>query len=498
MIKMKQEPFERGAGTLLPVASLPSDYGIGTFGKAAYDFLDFLYKSGQKYWQVLPIGPTGYGDSPYQSFSAFAGNPYFIDLDILIEEDLLSEEDIEGVDWGEHQSTIDYGKIYLNRYKVLKIAFSRFESKNTSYKDFCEKNKFWLDDYSEYMAIKDSFQGLEWSKWPEDIRSREEEALKEYREKLEDDIEYWKFLQYKFTEQLICLKNYAHEKGITIIGDIPIYVALDSADVWANIKEFQMDKEKKPTMVAGVPPDIFSDTGQLWGNPLYDWDYMENNNFSWWRDRMKYSALLYDIIRIDHFIGIIRYYAVKFGEKTALNGIWKDGPGEKLINAINEEIGESKIIVEDLGIITERVKKIMKESGYPGMRILQFGFDSDARNDNLARNFPENSVVYGGTHDNETLRGYFQNLSTQERTKARKFLNVKQNRFLVWKTIEAGFKSKANTVIFQMQDYLELDNSARMNFPSTIGGNWVWRLVPSQISDDLIHKIRKLTENTKR
>lgn len=498
MINIKQEPFARGAGTLLPVASLPSNYGIGTLGKAAYDFVDFLHETGQKYWQVLPIGPTGYGDSPYQSFSAFAGNPYFIDLDILIQEKLLSDKDIEGVDWGDSEDTIDYGKIYINRYRILKIAFSRFDTNKVSYKDFCEKNKFWLDDYSEYMAIKDSFEGMEWSKWPENIRNREENALNEYRVKLSDDIKYWKFLQYKFTEQLICLKKYAHEKSITIIGDIPIYVAMDSADVWANIEEFQMDEDRKPTMVAGVPPDIFSDTGQLWGNPLYDWEHMKENDFKWWRSRMKYSSLLYDIIRIDHFIGIIRYYAVDSEEKTAMNGIWKDGPGEDLINAINEEIGESKIIVEDLGIITEKVKKIMKESGYPGMRLLQFGFDGDPRNGNLSRNFPENSVVYGGTHDNETLRGYFQNLTTKERAKARKVLNIKQNRFFVWKTIESGFKSKANTVIFQMQDYLELDNSARMNFPSTIGGNWTWRLLSGQINSALIKKLRKLTEDTNR
>ena len=498
MINKIQEPFERGAGTLLPVASLPSNYGIGTFGKAAYDFVDFLHKSGQKYWQVLPIGPTGYGDSPYQSFSAFAGNPYFIDFDFLIEENLLDISDIEKINWGDNPSLIDYGKIYENRYSVLRVAFKNFNTSDESFIEFCDANSFWLDDYSDYMAIKDLFKGVEWLKWPEDIRNRDKDALENYRIKLSDDIMFWKFLQFKFIVQLNQLKKYAHNKNITIIGDIPIYVALDSSDVWANLKEFQMDESKKPTMVAGVPPDMFSSTGQLWGNPLYDWDYMKADNFSWWRKRMKYSALLYDIIRIDHFIGIVHYYSIKYGEETAMNGFWKDGPGHDLINSINEEIGSSKIIAEDLGVVTQKVKQLLKDSGYPGMRLLQFGFDSDARNENLAKHCPSNSVVYGGTHDNETLRGYFQNLDSKSRAKARKMLDIKQNRFFVWKVIESGFKSKANTVIFQIQDYLELDNSARMNVPSTIGGNWCWRLLPSQISDDLIHKIENLIKITKR
>ena len=498
MIKKRQEPFERGAGTLLPVASLPSNYGIGTFGKSAYDFIDFLYKSDQKYWQVLPLGPTGYGDSPYQSFSAYAGNPYFIDLDLLIDDNLLTSDNLNGIDWGKCPNEVDYSKIYNNRYKILKIAFKKFNIDDLSYKEFCKENKFWLDDYSEYMAIKDFFGGIEWLAWPEDIQNRDKEALKKINIELEEDIKFWKFLQYKFIEQLYNLKNYANKKNITIIGDIPIYVALDSADVWANKKEFQINDNNKPSMVAGVPPDLFSSTGQLWGNPLYDWDYMKNDNFNWWRKRIRYSTLLYDILRIDHFVGIIHYYCVDYTEETALNGIWKQGPGYDLINAINDEISDSKIIAEDLGIITHEVKKLLELSGYPGMRILQFGFDSNNQNENLAKQCPENSVVYGGTHDNETLSGFFQNLSINERAKARKMLNIKQNKYLVWKVIEAGFKSKANTVIFQMQDYLQLDNSSRMNFPSTIGGNWSWRLRTNQIDDELVKKIKKLSNITKR
>lgn len=499
MIDKKQEPFKRGAGTLLPVASLPSNYGIGTFGKAAYDFVDFLENSGQKYWQVLPIGPTGYGDSPYQSFSAFSGNPYFIDLDILIEEKLLKKEDLEEIHWGDSIDCIDYEKIYLNRFKVLKKAFKNSDLEHDKeYADFCEENRYWLEDYSLYMAIKDSFGGIEWLKWPDDIRLREEKALKKYSENLSEDVEFWKFTQYKFTQQLLKLKDYAHAKNITIIGDIPIYVALDSADVWAHTNEFQMDEDRRPTLVAGVPPDMFSKTGQLWGNPLYDWEYMKKDNYSWWRKRMKYSATLYDIIRIDHFIGIVRYYTIKYGETTALKGVWKEGPGYSLLNAINEEVGDSKIIAEDLGVVTEKVIEVLKNSGYPGMRLLQFGFDGNARNSNLPKRCPENSVVYGGTHDNETLRGYFKGTDPKTRAHARKHFRMKHNKNIVWSIIEAGYGSKANTVIFQIQDYLELDNSARMNIPSTIGGNWCWRLLPNQLDSELAQKIKALAEKTKR
>lgn len=499
MIDKKQEPFKRGAGTLLPVASLPSNYGIGTFGKAAYEFVDFLEESGQKYWQVLPIGPTGYGDSPYQSFSAFSGNPYFIDLDILIEEQLLKKEDLEEINWGDNIDCIDYEKIYLNRFKVLKKAFKNSDLKcDKEYADFCEENSYWLEDYSLYMAIKDSFGGIEWLKWPDDIRLREEKALKKYSENLSEDVEFWKFTQYKFTQQLLKLKDYAHSKNITIIGDIPIYIALDSADVWAHTNEFQMDEDRRPTLVAGVPPDMFSKTGQLWGNPLYDWEYMKKDNYSWWRKRMKYSAKLYDIIRIDHFIGIVRYYTIKYGEKTALKGVWKEGPGYSLLNAINEEVGDSKIIAEDLGVVTEKVIEVLKNSGYPGMRLLQFGFDGNARNSNLPKRCPENSVVYGGTHDNETLKGYFQNADPKTRANARKYFRMKHNKHIVWSIIEAGYSSKANTVIFQIQDYLELDNRARMNIPSTIGGNWCWRLLPNQLDLELAQKIKVLAEKTKR
>ena len=495
----KQKPLKRGSGTLLPVASLPSSYGIGTFGKSAYDFIDFLKQSKQKYWQVLPLGPTGYGDSPYQSFSAFAGNPYFIDLEILIQEDLIQREDAEAINWGDSPDRVDYAKIYENRFDILRKAFSKSSHKEEKdYLDFCTQNSFWLDDYSLYMAIKDYFGGVEWLKWPEDIRLRKPQALEIYCEKLKEEIEFWNFTQYKFTSQFQDLRNYAKKSEIEIIGDIPIYVALDSADTWVNTDQFQMDEDHRPLIVAGVPPDMFSKTGQLWGNPIYDWDYMKKDDFSWWRKRMKYSASLYDIIRIDHFIGIINYYSVKYGAKTAMGGEWKKGPGEDLLSAINQATGDTLIIAEDLGVVTPEVTRVLKLSGYPGMRLMQFGFDANPRNTNLAKYFDENSVVYPGTHDNETLRGYFENATDKTRANARKILRTKRNRDLVWLLIETAFKSRASTVIFQIQDYLELDNRARTNIPSTIGGNWSWRLLPGQASSELGQRIGKLAEKYKR
>lgn len=499
MINKKQKPFRRGAGTLLPVASLPSSYGIGSFGKAAYEFIDFLKDAKQKYWQVLPLGPTGYGDSPYQNFSAFAGNPYFIDLDILIAENLITLEDATSVKWSENAALVDYGQIYKERFKLLKKAFKNSSHTDTlEYKQFCEENTFWLGEYSLFMAIKNHFGGIEWLKWPDDIRLREEAAVRKYEEKLHEEVECWSFTQFKFYQQWHLLREYANGNGIKIIGDIPIYVALDSSDIWVNTREFQMDDDHRPTLVAGVPPDMFSKTGQLWGNPLYDWDYMKKDNFSWWRKRMRCSVKLYDIIRIDHFIGIVNYYTINVKESTALNGVWKKGPGSDLINAINDEIGDAHIIAEDLGAVTNEVIQILDESGYPGMKLLEFGFDCNPRNSNRPRYFKENSVVYGGTHDNETLKGYFQSVDAKTRSYARKAMRLKGNRGLVLSMIAAGYKSKANTVIFQLQDYLELDNTARINIPSTIGGNWVWRLLPGQTTPQLAAKIRTLVEKTKR
>lgn len=481
----------RGAGILLPVFSLPSPYGIGTLGKNAYDFIDFLKASGQMYWQVLPVGPTSYGDSPYQSFSAFAGNPYFIDIKLLEEEGLLAKGDAEKYDWGGDANYIDYAKIYESRFKVLGAAF-RHGAKSSGYENFCEKNAYWLDDYSFFMALKCYFGGCEWLRWPEDIRRREPAGIHKYMGLLADEIDFWKFCQYKFYEEWYGLKDYANSKGIKIIGDIPIYVALDSADVWCHTDQFQLDADLRPVKVAGVPPDLFSATGQLWGNPIYDWGVMEKDGFSWWKSRMRLSAEIYDVVRIDHFIGIVKYYSIPAGDKTAENGEWVCGPGQKLTDAINSVLGSSSIIAEDLGVAIPEVKKLLKSCGYPGMKIIQNAFDGNPDNDHLPYNFERNMVVYGGTHDNETLAGAFNRKSGKELKLVFDYLNVSSEKDIPWAVIRTANGSVANTVIFQMQDILELPNTARINIPSTIGKNWRWRMTGGELTPELSKKLYEL------
>lgn len=492
----KQQPFKRGAGVLLPISSLPSPYGIGTFGKQAYEFVDFLEAAGQSYWQVLPICPTSYGDSPYQSFSAFSGNPYFIDLDMLIQQDLLTNEEANACNWGDNPTSVDYAKIYEQRFRVLKLAFQRSEHQSTiEFQQFQKKHSFWLDDYALYIALKRYFGGKEWLKWPKDIRFRAKKALYEYRLKLAEEIEFCKFCQYEFYRQWGMLKKYANQKGIQIVGDIPIYVAMDSTDVWVYHDQFQLDESRKPVRVAGVPPDMFSSTGQLWGNPLYDWEKMEKNGFHWWKERMSISSKLYDVIRIDHFIGIVRYYSIPAQDDTAQNGEWMKGPGEKLIAAIEHSVGKTQIIAEDLGVVTPAVHKLLKKRGYPGMKLLEFAFDSNGTNRNLPCHYHKNSVVYGGTHDNETLVGFFSKQKRSVLRFARNYLNVRNNKAIPWAVIRAGYASSADLAIFQMQDYLGLDNDARMNIPSTIGGrNWRWRLTENQLTPELAQTMRTFTQ----
>lgn len=496
MNKTKQQPLKRGAGVLLPISSLPSPYGIGTFGKKAYEFVDFLEAAGQTYWQVLPIGPTSYGDSPYQSFSAFSGNPYFIDLDTLIEQGLLTKQEADACDWGYDPASVDYAKIYEQRFDVLKSAFQRSSHQNTlDYQQFCEDQRFWLDDYCLYMAVKHYFGGKEWLAWPEDIRFRTKKAVQAYSLKLKSKIEFWKFCQYEFYRQWFMLKRYANKKGIQIVGDIPIYVAMDSTDVWVHGDEFQLDERRNPVRVAGVPPDMFSATGQLWGNPLYNWQKMEQNGFMWWKERMAQSAKLYDIIRIDHFIGIVHYYSIPAGDLTAKNGEWMEGPGNKLISAIEDAIGKTQIIAEDLGVVTPAVRNLLKKRGYPGMKLLQFAFDSDGTNRNLPCHYGKNTVVYGGTHDNETLVGFFAGQKRSVLRFARNYLNVRTNKAIPWAVIRAGIASSADLAVYQMQDYLGMDNQARMNMPSTIGGrNWRWRLTEGQLTSELAQTMRTLTQ----
>ena len=476
----------------MPVSSLPSKYGIGTLGKAAYDFVDDLVRAGQKYWQVLPIGPTSFGDSPYQSFSTYAGNPYFIDLDLLIEEGLLQRQEVEMIRWYEKEDQVSYELLWEYRYSVLKAAFERSDHEKTKeYRDFMEREKDWISSYSLYMACKEHFGNREWLSWKKDIRDRKMEALISYQVMLEKEIRFWEFVQYKFWQQWDRLHAYANEKGIQIIGDIPIYVALDSADVWVHPEQFLLDENHEPTVVAGCPPDAFSDEGQKWGNPIYDWERMEREDFAWWKKRIRAAARCYDVIRIDHFIGIVRYYKIPVNE-SAKKGSFAWGPGLKLLKALDESIGEAKIIAEDLGVLVPEVGEVLQKSGYPGMKVLEFAFDGKRENPYLPHNYPKNCVVYGGTHDNDTLEGYYDMLSKENRAYAMAYCQVKRKKKLTDAIIRIGYASVANTVIYQMQDILKKNNNARMNYPSTIGTNWRWRMKSQEFTTKKQKRLAKL------
>ncbi len=500
MIKKKNFLDDRGAGILLPVSSLPSKYGIGTLGKEAFAFIDQLKEAGQKYWQVLPAGPTSFGDSPYQSFSAFAGNPYFIDLEILIEEGLLKKEEVEAVSWGENPADVDYALLFESRFIVLKKAYVRSKHKDEAgYEKFIKQNKYWLSDYCQYMAIKFYFDNKEWQLWDEDIKYRKKAALKSYQEKLADEIGFWEFCQYKFFQQWNAVKKYAHRKKIRLIGDIPLYVSMDSADVWAHSDLFELDERKKPINIAGVPPDCFSEDGQRWGNPLYNWEVMEKDQFKWWAKRMAANAKLYDVIRIDHFIGIVNYWSIPASCPTAVEGKWRKGPGKKLTDVITQATKGTDIIAEDLGVVGPNVRKLICRTGWPGMKILQFAFDDGAANEYLPHNYETtNCLVYGGTHDNETLMGYFGSKKKKEIKYLMNYLNISKKKQIPEAMIRAAYGSIASTAIFQMQDILGLDNSARMNLPSTVGTNWRWRLLPGQFGEEHVALLKKYCKLFKR
>lgn len=529
---MSDTKFERNAGILMPVSSLPSPYGIGTFGKDAYDFVTFVKECNHKYWQVLPLGPTTYGDSPYQSYSAFAGNPYFVDLDMLIEAGFLLKSEVISRDWGDgivpvnvseddavngrfgtyrdgnigDERYVSYEKIYNNRFDILRIAYNRFkaacaESKKTlakglplykQFDNFVKDNAEWLEDYALFMALKSHFNNVSWGEWETDIKFRKPEAMSRYEEQLSDDIGYWKFIQFEFYLQWNALKQYANSNGIEIIGDIPIYMGYDSVDVWANQGEFQLDENLTPIKVAGVPPDAFSDAGQKWGNPLYDYDKMEANGFSWWRKRMAASAKLYDVIRIDHFIGIVKYYTIPADMPDARQGEYRQGPGQKLLDVINESIGDKKIIAEDLGVEVPEVAKILKENGYPGMKVLEFAFGGDRKNPHLPYNYTQNLVCYGGTHDNETLLGFFEDRGDWELGYAYDYLDTRDKGRMVDQVFRAAYSSVAVLTVFAVQDILKLGNWARMNLPSSMGNNWKWRMQKGQLGQHELECMRYL------
>ena len=493
------EMFERSSGILLHPTSLPGKYGIGSLGKEAYKFVDFLKKANQKLWQIFPLGPTGYGDSPYQCFSTFAGNPYLIDFDLLIEQNLLAEEDLKGVDFGGNEEYIDYGAIYNQKYPLLRKAYENFKAnENKELKEkletFKAENSSWLDDYSLYISLKNHFNGLPWNEWEDDIRTRKESAINKYKAELADEIEYNNFIQFLFFTQWNNVKKYANDNGIKIIGDIPIFVAVDSSDAWANPEIFLFDPELKPVKVAGVPPDYFSATGQLWGNPLYDWDKLKELNYKWWVDRVKANLSTCDIIRIDHFRGFDEYWAVPYGDKTAENGTWCPGPRTDLFNAIKNELGELPIIAEDLGTMTQGVIDLREATGFPGMKILGFAFDSKEENDYLPHTYTKNCVVYTGTHDNDTLIGWFTKANEDDKQFARNYLNSRSDNEIHWDAIRGAWSSVANMAIAPIQDFLGLGSEARINTPGLASGNWQWRLKDGVLTDELAERIAKLTK----
>lgn len=524
--------FKRNAGILMAISSLPSPYGIGTLGKEAYEFVDFVRDSNHKYWQVLPVGPTTYGDSPYQPYSAFAGNPYFVDLDMLIEDGLLLKSEILAIDWGDgvvpvnvseegivnntYQVNYDgslgddryvsYEKMYNGRFSILRKAYERFKVQCLKAKseldkglpiykkfdNFIRDNEDWLKDYSLFMSLKSYFDQKTWGEWDDDIKYRHKEALERYEIELSDDIGYWNFIQYEFYKQWKQLKDYANSNGIEIIGDIPIYMGYDSVDVWANQEEFQLDDNLTPVKVAGVPPDAFSDKGQKWGNPLYDWDKMEADGFLWWRKRMANSARLYDVIRIDHFLGIIKYYTIPYDMPDATQGTYEQGPGQKLLDAINESIGDKNIIAEDLGVSIPEVEQILEYNNYPGMKVLEFAFGGDRKNPHLPYNYSRNCVCYGGTHDNETILGFFNERNDYELGFAYDYLDTRDKNRMVDMVFRAAYSSVAVLTVFAVQDILKLDNSARMNFPSSLGDNWKWRMRKGQLDSTHLNAMRYL------
>ncbi len=490
---------KRCAGILLPISSLPSQYGIGSFDKSAYQFVDFLQKCGQSLWQILPLGPTGFGDSPYQSFSTFAGNPYFISLDDLISENLLTRNDCENADFGTNVRFVDYERLYKNRIVLLEKAYKNSSIENDfQYKIFCNEN-IWLEDYALFMAIKDEFSGKALSQWDDDIRRRKSSEIVKYREKLCEKINFYKFLQFVFFKQWKRLKSYANARGIKIIGDIPIYVAADSADVWADPQLFYLDSNNILKAVAGCPPDGFSAKGQLWGNPLYDWKYHRKTQYSWWISRLKHCFEMYDVVRIDHFRGFDEYYSIPFGSSDAKEGHWEKGPGSELFCAVKNALGERQIIAEDLGFVTDSVKKLVRECKFANMKVLQFAFDSrDTGNseDYLPHNYNKNCVVYTGTHDNQTIVSWYKTICESERKNAREYMcdEYTPDDEIYKSFISLVMQSVADVCVIPMQDWLGLDDKARMNTPATIGNNWKWRMTHEEMNDHLAERICRITK----
>ena len=489
----------RSAGILLSITSLPSPYGIGTIGKEARAFADFLKKAGQTVWQILPVGPTSYGDSPYQAFSTYAGNPYLIDLDTLCEEGLITKEQLDSFDWGSDPGQVDYEKIYNARFPALRIAFENFKKQDQkAYLKFTRQNCKWLKNYALFMALKNHFDMTSWTEWPEDIKMRDESAVKRWERKLRNEIRFWKFVQFKFYEQWESFRAYVNGLGIKILGDMPIYVAMDSADTWANPELFQLYDDGDPIAVAGCPPDYFSATGQLWGNPLYDWDYLRETDYEWWFERIAAASRLYDITRIDHFRAFASYYSIPYPAENAINGEWIVGPRIEFFRMMEEELGKIEIVAEDLGTLTPDVTELMEQTGYPGMKVLEFAFDSGEENDYLPHKYTNNCVVYTGTHDNDTVMGWVETAKQSDIDYARSYCKMPPDEPFNWGLIRTAYESKADMAIVPVQDILGLGKEARMNTPSTTGANWSWRVDAAMLTEELANKLKTLSVRTGR
>lgn len=488
--------FERSSGILLHPTSLPGSFGIGSLGKEAYDFVDFLIASNQKLWQVYPLGPTGYGDSPYACFSAFAGNPLVISLEKLQEEGLLAAADLNTKEVFD-ENKVDYGRVINFKFPLYKKAFANF--KNTSsleqekFKAFCKHHSYWLDDYALFMALKENFGGKPWYEWDKDIKMKKDTAVAKFKTQLADNISFQKFIQYTFFKQWYELKAYANRNFIKIVGDIPIFVAFDSSDAWSNPDLFFFDEDRKPLKVAGVPPDYFSATGQLWGNPLYNWAKNKETGFAWWIDRVRSNFEAVDVVRIDHFRGFAGYWAVPAGEKTAINGKWETGPGKDLFDAIKNSLGNIPIIAEDLGVITPDVEELIEYCGFPGMKILQFAFDSGEESNYLPHNYSTNSVVYTGTHDNDTTLGWYQKAKPADQQYVKEYFNSNGSD-ICWDFIRAAWASTSVIAVIPMQDVMSLGSEARINTPGLAGGNWQWRYTKDALKAEYSDKLKKLTK----
>lgn len=485
----------RASGILLHLTSLPSPYGIGTMGKAAYEFVDFLSQAGQAYWQILPLGPTGSDHSPYRTYSAFAGDAYLIDLDLLQEDGLLTEEEIQAVQWSQREDRIDFEAICRNRQSLLYQAYERFiRMPNREFVQFVKQEQEWLQDYALFMALREQSGGQPWAQWDTGLRAYQSEAVAAMRQELKYKVAFHYFLQFIFRQQWNRLRSYANRKGIRIIGDVPIYVPYDSADVWAHREQFQLDADGRPAQVAGCPPDAFSEDGQLWGNPLYDWDQMRENGYDWWMARLRMAAGMYDVVRLDHFRGLESYWAVPYGEQTAKNGRWLPGPGMDFITALRHELPQMRFLAEDLGFLTEEAVQLRRDSGFPGMKVLQFAFDSGAKNPYLPHNYTDWCVCYTGTHDNPTLQQWIEEAPWETQVYARRYLGLHEEEGFAWGVLRGGMGSVAMLFMAQMQDYLGLGAAARMNVPGVESPrNWRWRLTKRQLTPELAQRIADLT-----